>query len=167
MKLYEIDAAIERLVESLADPETGEVNEDALDELNALQMERGAKLENIALAYKNLRSDAEELKVEEAALKERRERKERRAERLKQFLSRQLDGEKMETPRVAVSFRKSSAVDINNPTLALSFLANKGYTDCIRVKDPDIDKAACKRLIGVGVTIPGVEIISRQSISIK
>lgn len=167
MNLYTINAEIARLIEAAVDPETGEVDEEALDALNSLQMERGAKLENIALAYKNLRSDAEELKAEEATLRGRREQKERRAESLKGFLARQLDGEKMETPRVAVSFRKSSAVDVRNPMMALAFLESSGYTDCIRVKEPELDKSACKRLIAVGVDIPGMEIVDRKSISIK
>lgn len=164
-KLYEINKEIARLIEAATDPETGEVNEDALDELNTLQVERETKLENIALAFKNLRSDVEELKVEEAALRERRERKERRAEALKRFLARELDGERLETSRVAVSYRKASAVETYNPPLALDWL-KENHPDCIRVKE-EFDKSACKRLIGTGVVIPGMEIAARQSMSIK
>ena len=52
MNLYEIDAAITACI----DPETGEV----LDEeaLNALHMERSAKVESVALWIKNLNAEA-------------------------------------------------------------------------------------------------------------
>ena len=56
--LYEIDAQIL----SCIDLETGEVVD--IEKLEALQIERAQKIENIALWYKNLLSDAEQYKIE-------------------------------------------------------------------------------------------------------
>ena len=62
MPLYEIDQSIKALV----DPETGELLD--YEAFARLQMEREAKLENIALWIKDLRAKAEEIKAEKAAV---------------------------------------------------------------------------------------------------
>ena len=72
MTLYEIDEEIQELL-SEVDPETGELITDYAA-LDALLMEREAKIENIVLFIKNLSSDVRELKAEESALAERREK---------------------------------------------------------------------------------------------
>ena len=65
MKLYEIDQAIE----SLIDQDTGEVSD--FDVFMDLQMAREAKIENVALLIKNLTAEAEAIKAEKNALAER------------------------------------------------------------------------------------------------
>ena len=56
--LYEIESAIYNCV----DGETGEVIDE--EKLNALMMERSAKLEGVALWIKNLESDAAAIRAE-------------------------------------------------------------------------------------------------------
>ena len=63
--LFEIDQAILATI----DFETGEILD--TDALEALQMEREAKLENIALWVKNLMSDAAAYKAEKEAFEKR------------------------------------------------------------------------------------------------
>ena len=63
--LYEIDQAIMNCL----DEETGEVLD--LDRMNALQMERKAKIENVALLYKNVKADMEAYKAEKTAFAEK------------------------------------------------------------------------------------------------
>ena len=65
MKLYEIDQAIMDCI----DMETGEIVNEEL--LNDLQMERDAKIENVALWIKELKAEAEALKAEKLAFAER------------------------------------------------------------------------------------------------
>lgn len=60
MTLYEIDQAIQGLV----DPETGELMD--YEAFAALQMDRDAKIENMALWYKDLMADAMAAKLVEA-----------------------------------------------------------------------------------------------------
>lgn len=69
--LYEIDAAILECV----DAETGEIIDP--DALTALTMQREQKIENVALYYKNLLSDAAQYKAEKDVFAE----KERRAKK--------------------------------------------------------------------------------------
>ena len=66
MTLYEIDQAIQGLV----DPETGELMD--YEAFAALQMDRDAKIENMALWYKDLMADAKAIKEEADTLNERR-----------------------------------------------------------------------------------------------
>ena len=65
MTIYEIDQAIMNCV----DAETGEIID--TERLDKLQMERDAKLENVACWIKDLKAEAEALKAEKQALADR------------------------------------------------------------------------------------------------
>lgn len=114
MKLYEIDQKIQAILDGAeVDAETGELLLDT-EELEALQMEREAKLEGVALAIKNLSAEAAAIREEEKKLAERRKVTENKVERLKGWLAWALDGGKLSTPRVSVSVGKpaqSAVVD--------------------------------------------------------
>ena len=75
--LYEINNAILEC----CDTETGEILD--VERLQQLQLEKGQKIEGVALYIKNLDAEAAALKTEEAALAERRKAKENKAKRLK------------------------------------------------------------------------------------
>lgn len=107
MNLYEINRDIENFAFDI-DEETGEVLN--ADELDALQMERDTKIENIALYIKNLNALAADIKAEKDNLDERMKAVERKADGLKRYLSSALNGEKFETARCKVSYRKSNQV---------------------------------------------------------
>ena len=75
MTLYEIDKRIEDAMERAVDPETGEIiSDEAMAELEQLDMDRGEKIENTAMYYKNLMSDADQLKAEAKKLTDSKER---------------------------------------------------------------------------------------------
>ncbi len=107
MNLYEINRDIENFAFDI-DEETGEVLN--ADELDALQMERDTKIENIALYIKNLTALAADIKAEKDNLDERMKAVERKADGLKRYLASALNGEKFETARCKVSYRKSKQV---------------------------------------------------------
>ena len=65
MKLYEIDNAILECI----DMETGEVID--AEKLDALNIERDAKIENVVLWIKDLKAEAEAIKAEKLTLAER------------------------------------------------------------------------------------------------
>lgn len=163
MTLYEIDKSIEQLVNAV-DPETGEllVDNDALD---ALMMERDGKIENIACFIKNLTADAKALKDEEAALAERRKAAEKKAERLKDYLSYVLGGEKFQTVKCAVSFRKSQTVEIDEGFTA--WAEKTGNDNLLRYKAPEANKVAIKALLAQGADIPCARLTQNTSITIK
>ncbi len=160
MTLYEIDAQLEGLLEQV-DPETGELLCD-LEQLEALSLERDRKLENLALYVKNQDAEAKAIREEEKALADRRRGLERKAERAKDFLARMLAGEKFTTPKVAVSWRKSEAVEIG-----MSFFSADANERFLRYKEPDPDKAAIKAALKAGEKITGAELVTNLNMTIK
>ena len=160
MKLYEINEALEALLNEV-DPETGELVCD-MDALEALTLARDEKLEGLALYIKNEIAEAEAIESEAEKLKARAKAAKAKAERAKSFLVQQLGGEKFQTARVAVSYRKSEQVEIG-----MGFFANEGNERFFKFKEPDADKAAIKAALKAGEIIPGAELVSKLNMQIK
>lgn len=158
MNIYEIDAAIL----SLIDEETGEIAD--FGAFESLQMERSAKIENIALWYKNLAAESKAIKDEEKTLSERRRACENKAERLKKYLAEILQGESFKTPKTAVSFRKSTAVETEPEFIEW---AQKNKDVLLKYREPEPDKTAIKDALKEGAEIPYASLVERKNISIK
>lgn len=152
--LYEIDAEIL----SCIDLETGEIIDP--ERLEALQMERGRKIENVALWVKNLKADLSAYKAEKDAFAERERQAKAKIESLSKWLTNALDGQKFSTSKVAVSFRKSEAVEIlDESKIPKKFIRKKIETAP--------DKTAIKEAIKNGLKVRGAELVENQNISIK
>lgn len=160
MTLYEINAELLALLEQV-DPETGELTCD-LDALEELAVAREEKLEGLALYCKNLSAEAEAIRSEEKTLAERRKVAENKAARAKAFLADQLAGEKFQTPRVAVSWRKSEAVE-----LGMGFFATDANERFLKYKEPEADKTAVKAALKAGEPVPGAELVTRINMQIR
>ena len=153
MKLYEIDEAILACI----DQETGEIIDP--EQLDALQIERETKLENVALWIKDLTAEAAALKAEKQAFAERQKAAETKAESLKKWLADALAGEKFKTTRVAVSFRKTKSVAVSDIwALDESF---------IKYAEPTADKAAIKKAIEAGQEVNGAFLVEGTSMTVK
>lgn len=153
MNLFEI----ENEIMNCWDQETGEILDS--DRLDQLEMERDTKIENIALYIKNLTADAEALKAEKQSFAERQKAAENKAESLKKYLANYLAGQKFSTPKVAISFRKTSSVNVTD----ISQLPE----EFLKFADPTPDKTAIKNAIKAGTTVTGAEIVEGKSMSIK
>lgn len=159
--LYEIDGMVMTVLNDglVFDEETGEIIFD-VDTLEALEMERNAKLEAVACYVKGLEAEAAAIRAEEKALAERRQVKERKAERMRAYIadSMSMFGDtKLETARVALSFRKSEAVELDEAMLSDEWFAVK--------KAPD--KAGIKKALKAGVHVAGAELVERRNLQIK
>ena len=161
MVLYEIDRALEALI----DPETGELLD--YEAFAALQMEREAKLENTALWVKDLAAECAALRAEEVKLAERRRVKENRAKRLRDYLTAALDGEKLETARCTVSYRRAAALEVTDLSAAAKYLEESGRRDLVTYGAPALDKRGVMAALKTGEAVPGVEIVDRVSTIIK
>lgn len=152
--LYEIDKAITDCV----DQETGEIIDIA--SLNALQIERTLKVENVALWIKNLESDALAFKAEKEAFEEREKRAAKKVEGLKQWLAFALNGQQFSTKRCEISFRRSERVVVNDETLLPPTLRNQRieYTP---------NKVAIKELLKSGVEVAGCQLVEKINPTIK
>jgi hypothetical protein len=153
MNLFQID---EEILGCL-DLETGEIID--TEKLDQLQMARDTKIENIACWIKNLTADAEALKAQKQVFADRQKAAENKAESLKKYLSSYLAGQKFSTDKVAVSFRKTSSVNVTDMSLIPE--------DYLKFAEPTADKALIKKAIQDGMVIPGAEIAEGHSISIK
>lgn len=163
MKLFDIDerlAACVKLDESrVVDTESGEIID--LEAIAALEMERDKKIENLGCWYKNLLAEAEALKAQKNAFAEREKAKKAKAESLKGFLGRYLNGKKFESAKVAMSFRKSEAVEFDAKCIG------DVPEEFLKFKDPELDKVAVKKAIKAGESVPGCELVARQNLQIK
>lgn len=152
--LYTINQEILNCV----DLETGEITD--FDKFEALQMERNEKLENIALWVKNLLSEAEALKAEEKAFAERRKAAENKAESLKRYLDSALKGQKFNTTKVAISYRKSTSVDVQDVE-KLPEAYRKTVTTV------SADKTAISAALKAGELVDGATLVEKNNLSIK
>ena len=152
--LYEINEAIMNTI----DLETGEIID--FEAFEKLQMERTEKLENIALWYKNLQSEAEALKAEEKAFADRRKSAESKAESLKRYLDSALNGQKFNTTKVAISYRKSTSVDVQDIE-KLPEAYRKTVTTV------SADKTAISAALKAGELVDGATLVEKNNISIK
>jgi len=167
VKLYQIDQAIESILnmetDEIVDMETGEILS-----LELLQMEREKKLEGVACYIKNTLAEAEALKVEKDALAKRETAARKKADRLKQWLQDKLQGEKLTTARVAISYRKSEAVDITDEDEFVLWALGRGHSDLLTFTAPSVSRTAVKKYLEEsGDTVPGAVLVERSNIQIR
>lgn len=160
--LFEINSNIMAAWDAAIDPETGEVDETALALFESLQIERDAKIENIACWIKNLKSDAEALKAEAKNMADRAKAAERKADSLKSYLAAALHGEKFQSARAAISWRKSVSVEVDDAEVE-----NLPEQYIRRKVSVEADKTAIKDALKAGETIEGCRLVESNNISIK
>ena len=159
MTIYEIDNEIMNCI----DMETGEVID--TEKLNDLQMERDAKIENVALWIKELKAEAEAIKNEKQALAERQRVAENKAESLKNWLAYALNGEKFKTAKCSISYRNSESVEVTEEGLEALM---REHEDLLTYKTPEPNKKAIKDAIkNDGLTVAGVQLVQKTSTIIK
>ena len=157
MTIYEIDQALL----SLIDPDTGEIGDYGM--FCELQMAKESKIENLALLIKNSRAEADAIKAEKDNLADREKSLRNKIERLRNYLSEILQGEKFSSPKVAISYRKSTAVEIADESEFIS----TGPKDFLIPQPPKIDKKAISESLKSGKEIPGASLVERDNIQIK
>lgn len=157
MTLYEINDAILKFDYEI-DEETGEILNAA--DLDALEMERNEKIENIACWIKNLRSDQKAVLEEATIQKTRADRLGKKADSLERYLDSQLQGEGFWTSKCEVTYRKSTRVEILNDMLIPDVF-------CKYETRRTPDKMRIKKAINSGAEIDGAVLVEKNNISIK
>lgn len=159
MTLYEINAAIQEALEKAIDTETGEIiDAEAEKELDGLLMTRDEKIENVGLWIKDLKAEAAALKAEKESFEKRIATANNKIESLKKYLFYALNGEKFKTTRLSVSYRNTRAVNV----VDLEAIPDEFCRFTKEARKTDIAEA-----IKNGATVPGAEVVERQSIIIK
>ena len=160
--LYEITADIL----SCVDLETGEILD--TEKLDALQMEREAKLEGVALWVKDLKAEAAAVKEEADKLNARKKALDNKIDWLKNWLLMALDGEKLSTPRCKVYQTHSQRVVIDDEKALVDMLMTSPFgVKFLRVKEPEIDKNALKDSMKQGYEYEFAHLEETESVVIK
>ena len=158
LKLYEIPAEIDALI----DPDTGEITD--TEKLTELVNRFNNGVEWLALEVKNSLAEADALKKEKDAFAQREKVASNRAKNLKNYLTYLLNGEKFKTDKVAISWRRSEQVQVDEE----NFLPwAKEHNAFLRWKEPEVDKTALKEAFKQGIEVPYAELVENQSIQIK
>ena len=165
MKIFEIDAEIERLIEDSVDPETGESHLD-FDAIESLQMERAKAVENLAMYYKNLCAEAEAIEAEEKNLAKRRKATENAAERVRGYLEYVLKGEKFKSPRVVVGYRSMPSVTIDDD-IFMAWAAENSPSLIRTTVKTEPDKAAIRDALKSGEDIVGASLVVKTTLSVR
>lgn len=156
MNLYELDKQIEEIIAN-ADPETGEIDMDALDRV---KMERENFLEQIALSIKNDEAEEEMYDREEKNVHEKKIRARNRKERTKAYLKQILDGEKIKTARVTVSYRKSESVEVDDVFNLPDIYVRRKTVE-------EADKVKLKEALKSGEKIDGARLVENMNMSVR
>lgn len=169
MTLYDIDAQIAALDgaaedDMLIDAETGELIS-VSQALDALRMEREAKLENVACWVKNLSAEADAIREEENRLVKRRKAAETKAANLKAWLLAAMtreDGttDKLKTGRVAISVKRNPPSTVVDEALLPSTYKVAKITY-------QANKELIKRELLAGGEVPGAHLEYGRSVVIK
>ena len=160
--LYEINQDILDCV----DLETGEILDTA--RLDALQMEREAKLEGVALWVKDLKAEAEAVKAEADKLTARKKALDNKIDGLKAWLLYALGGEKLKTARCNVYQTHSQKLAVADEGKLISFLQTlKEPERFLRFKEPELRREEIKKALKDDMHIPGASLEETESVVIK
>ena len=162
MTIYQIRDEMSALVNE----ETGEIED--FDKFLALSMAEEEKKENMACMIINLLADADKLKAQAKILNDRAKVATNTAERVKGYLAQYLDGQKFESDRVKVSFKKNPPkVKIEDEAKLIDWAFEHGLEDLVSVAEPIISKSALSAYMKAGNDVPYCEMVQDVSMTIK
>lgn len=145
------------------DKETGEVDELVAEQLWMCKDALNEKIQNYGIIVKQLIADAKMFDDELKNLEKRKQRAERNAEWLKEFLStamQQMEMTEFKNSKVNITFRKSSKVEITDPNkLDKKYMVEKTTYTPSKTMIADDLKA--------GIEVEGAKLVETQNIQIK
>lgn len=159
--LYDID---ERLASifitedgTAVDENTGEILDAAA--LDAIQMERAEKIDNIMCYIKNLRSDAESYKAEADRLAKRYKAATNKANYLIEYLAAHMEeGKKFSNAHGEIGWRKTVSVDVPDVMK---------LPEEYRKAEWKPDKKALSAVLKKGEVIPGASLLEKMKMQVK
>lgn len=162
MNLYELAAEYQTALDNIRiDEETGEVT--GFEAVDALDIAFEEKAEIYAVHIKNLDAMASALDAESKALADRKKRLTSRKETMKEHLALAMQSvgkDKIETARAALSFRKSTSVQVADDTVIPDDL-------CTIKTERKPDKTAIGKLLKAGEVVPGCTLKESSNLQVK
>ena len=153
-------------------PETAkaEMLEAWFDTLSGLEEEFNFKAENLAQYIKCLKAEAEDIDEEMKKLRARRDSRNKRIERLKNYLMENMEAvgiTKIDMPKAKITIRKSTpSIKFDNEISFITMLQNKGRDDLLKYSMPEIRKSEIKKLIKSGEKFDGARLEPGRSVLI-
>ena len=168
MKLYEITAQYQRLMDDIAEGNIpGEAVKDTLD---AVEGEFDLKLDNLSCYVKSLNAEATAIKNEITALTERMKSKQAEADRLIEYMYGEMcevGKTKVETARCKLTIKQNpEAVTVSDTAMFIEW-AKQFNDDLLTYAQPAINKTKIKETIKSGETVPMCSITRGQRLEIK
>lgn len=162
MKLYAINETLERLLDigdgRMVDEETGELFDQ--EAIEALEMERDAKIDGCLFFIKNCKSDAKQIDEEIKRLQAKKQALENKAERTKEYVSYVLKGEKFKSLLNNVYFTKSVKVEVDDSQL-------EKLPEQFLKTTVSVNKAELKKALQNGEKIEGAVLIESLNMTMK
>ena len=151
-----MESAIEQ-----AEHEGHTIPEEALTILAEMKVAKAEKIDGCLSLLKNWEGLEHAIKLEEEALAKRRQALAARIDWLKSYLGYNLqEGEKYESARGKINWRKSESVEILDEQVIPEFYTKVEY-------NKKIDKKAIKDALKAGETVPGAELRQKNNLVIK
>ncbi len=159
MRVFDVRDQIEEILANEVDHETGEIQESALDKLDALGLEMNALVLDLAAYSVGEIAEAKAISEQAKKLMERAARHSKRADWLEEVISRNLPvGQKLSDARVTIGWRKSTAVRITDE----SAIPDEFYR-----YSRAIDKAEISKSLKAEQKVPGAELEHRSHLVVK
>lgn len=163
MNLYEINNQFEEMqnkISQYALENFGEVSDELLAEEKEIFESLDNKVENVGLWIKNKTAFVKALKDEKKSLDHRIKMLSNNIDRNKEYITNFLDGEKFESTRIKISYRKSKSIEIiDQEKLSEDFIKT--------VTTTSPDKIAIKKAISAGNEVDGAVLVENSNIQIK
>ena len=161
-KLYDIADMLRQALDAACEAtneETGELPEDWSEFIEAVQMERDAKLSQCALMARELKAEQEAVSAEAARISARSRAIKAQYERLREYIAFNMQaGEKIKNPSVSISCTERESVSVVNVDIVPDY-----YCRITR----DANKREITKSLKEGEPIPGVEMVRNKSITIR
>ena len=158
---------------NVVDPETAkaEMFEAWFDTLSGIEEEFDLKAENLAQYIKCLKAEVEVIDTETKKLRERRDSRNKRIERLKIYLMNCMQAigvKKIDMPRAKITIRNNAAgLKIDDEIEFINMFQDHGRDDLLKYSLPEIKKSEIKKLIKSGETFDGSRLEAGQSVIIS
>jgi len=155
MQLYKITDEIQAIMDQV-NPETGELGQMLEEQLNQLEIDKGAKALNLAKFMKSIDYEILAFKNEEKLLAAKRKTLETKYDSLEQYLGKNIRGETYKDAQASITWRASQGVKITG-IVADEYMRIKKEPNVSQIKDE----------LKAGKSIEGAILEDRLNLNIK
>lgn len=162
MTLFEMNEAQDQLLAQLCDMETGEINQDVADALEAMEIDRNEKVDGWCFWLKQQNAEYKAAKELLDAAIERLRRRREAIDKASAVFQNLLRGEKFKSTFNSVYYRTTESVALDDGV----DVRDVGE-DYLKYRDPELQKDKIKAALKLGINVPGVHLEQKTSMVIR